>query len=239
MDEAAVQVQWRPVGVHPPAPAPARGSVPASAPGGSGFAVSASGRLVAFRGQDAAAGDPGPGPHGTTVIGIAGQADRDRARRAIRAAILAELGTLSGLPPERIALHADPGEAPYALLGAPEGRRQVWLAISHDGELSVAAISLHGAVGIDVTRIADIPDWEPVARDYLGPQVATALAAMNPPTRGAALARAWSEREARLKCLGWPIAEWNPEAETMLQACRCSALVLPDGYAGALALPPR
>jgi 4'-phosphopantetheinyl transferase len=210
MDAAAVEVQWRLPGA-PPAPA------------GRGFASTAGvSRLVAI----------------SSVIGIAGLPDRDSARRAIRMAILAELGQLSGLPPERIALHAEPGEAPYALLDAPAGRRQVWLAISHDGELSVAAISLQGAVGIDVTRIVEVPDWQPVARDYLGPAVAAALGALPAPARPAAFARAWSEREARLKCLGWPIAEWDPEAEPVLQACRCAALVIPAGYAGALALPP-
>jgi 4'-phosphopantetheinyl transferase len=228
MDEDAVQVQWR----------------PAAGTGGQGLAAStASSRLVASSDQDAVAGLDGSARRDITVIGIAAQADRDHARRAIRAAILAELALLSGLPPDRIALHADPGEAPYALLAAPEGPRQVWLAISHDGELSVAAISLHGAVGIDVTRIIDIPDWEPVARDYLGPKMTQALGALDPPARAAAFARAWSEREARLKCLGWPIAEWNPEAEPVLQACRCAALdfstALPEGYVGALALPPR
>jgi 4'-phosphopantetheinyl transferase len=176
------------------------------------------------------------------VIGIAGQADRDQARRAIRQAIVAELETLAGLPPERIVLHSEPGVAPYALLEAPEGRRLAWLAISHDGELSVAAISLHGAVGIDVTRIAEIPDWRPVARDYLGPDVAASLALLPAPARAAAFARAWSEREARLKCMGWPLAEWNPEADRPLQACRCAALdfsaALPERYVGALALPP-
>jgi 4'-phosphopantetheinyl transferase len=176
--------------------------------------------------------------HRVAVIGIHGQPDREAARRAIRLAILAELGTLSGLPPERILLHSEPGVAPWALLDAPEGRRQVWLAISHDGELSLAAISLDGAVGIDVTRIADIPDWEPVARDYLGPDLAASLAPLPGPARAAAFARAWSGREARLKCLGWPLAEWDPEAHPMLQACRCAPLALPEGYVGALALPP-
>jgi 4'-phosphopantetheinyl transferase len=226
MREEAIQVQWRLV-------PDAAGTASASAPGGKGFAFFSSSRLVAF--YD---GDASPGLHDVTVIGITGQADRDRARRAIRAAILAELGRLSGLPPGRIVLHADPGEAPYALLGAPERRRCAWLAISHDGELSLAAISLHGAVGIDVTRIVDIPDWQPVARDYLGPGLAAALTPLAPPARAAAFARAWSEREARLKCLGWPLAEWNPEAEPVLQACRCAALALPEGYVGALALPP-
>ena len=258
MGEAVVQVQvqWRlaaggseavglpagaggavavdvPLNAAAPAPASAPASTPAPAPGGPGFASSTPCRLVANSEDDA-----GAGLQRIAVIGIQGQPDRDAARVAIRVAILAELATLSGLPPERIVLHAESGLAPWALLDAPEGRRHAWLAISHDGALSLAAISLHGAVGIDVTRVDDIPDWEPVARDYLGPESAAALGLLPPPARAAAFARAWSEREARLKCLGWPLDEWNAEAEPMLQACRCAALALPEGYVGALALPP-
>lgn len=172
------------------------------------------------------------------VIGIQDQADQHRpeARRAIRLAILAELGELSGLPPDRIALHAQPGQAPHALLDAPAGPRRAWLAISHDAALSVAAISLEGPVGIDVMRVADIPDWQAVAHDYLGPAVAAALAELAPPARAAAFAHAWSEREAGLKCLGWQLAEWRPELDAALRACRCLPLALPDGYAGALAV---
>jgi 4'-phosphopantetheinyl transferase len=175
---------------------------------------------------------------GVTVIGLQGRPDQDRdhARRAIRLAILAELSTLSGLPPDRIALHAQPGQAPHALLDAPAGLRHTWLAISHDAALSVAAISLHGPVGIDVMRLVDTPDWQAVAHDYLGPAVAASLAALAPPEHAAAFARAWSEREARLKCLGWQLTEWSAELDAALRACRCLPLVLPDGYAGALGL---
>jgi 4'-phosphopantetheinyl transferase len=126
---------------------------------------------------------------------------------------------------------------PWALLDTPTGTRRVWLAISHDGELSVAAISLHCAVGIDVTRIVDIPDWEPVARDYLGPDTAAALAALPADARADAFARAWCEREARLKYLGRELVEWSAHGDALLDACRSFPLCLPDGYVGALTLP--
>jgi 4'-phosphopantetheinyl transferase len=170
------------------------------------------------------------------VIGIRDQSQREAARQAIRAAIAAELAALSGLPLPRIALHTAEGQAPHALLDTPGGTRQVGLAISHDGALSVAAICAHGAVGIDVTLVMDIPDWEALARDYLGPDVATALSALPAPARAHALARAWSEREARLKCLGRELTEWSEDGDRALAACRCRPLVLPEGYAGALAL---
>jgi 4'-phosphopantetheinyl transferase len=172
------------------------------------------------------------------VIGIQGPAGREAARLAIREAIVAELAAMTGLPPQRIALHAEPGEVPYALLDAPGRQRRAWLAISHDGALSVAAISLRGAVGIDVTCVLDIPDWQPLARDYLGPEVTALLAALPAPARPGALARAWSEREARLKYLGRELVEWSAEDERALGACRCLTLLLPEGYAGALTLAP-
>jgi 4'-phosphopantetheinyl transferase len=207
--------------------------LPRRSPGGLGFGASgASRRLVAN--LDASDGD------GAIVIGIQDQSEREAARRAIRQAIAAELAAMSGLPPQHIVLHTPNGQVPWAELGFQDGPRRAWIAISHDGALSVAAISLRGAVGIDVTQIADpaaFPDWEPVARDYLGPEVAAALAALPQDERPAAFARAWSEREARLKYLGRELVEWSADGDRELAACRCLALALPDGYAGVLALP--
>ena len=172
------------------------------------------------------------------VIGIQGQGEREAARHAIREAIVAELALVTNLPRGRIALHTPEGQVPYALLDTPAGQRRAHLAISHDGALSLAAISLRSPVGIDVTLVLDIPDWEPVARDYLGPPVTAALAALPAPVRAHAFARAWSEREARLKYLGRELVEWHLEGDRALAACRCLPLALPDGYAGILALPP-
>jgi 4'-phosphopantetheinyl transferase len=171
------------------------------------------------------------------VIGIQGQPDREQARLAIRAAIVHALSELSGLPAQGIVLHAEAGEAPWALLDTRDGQRRGWLAISHDGALSVAAIGLHGAVGIDVTQVLDIPDWQPVARDYLGPDLAARLAALPEHARVQAFARAWTEREARLKCLGRELTEWSEDGDRAVDACRCLPLSLPPGYVGALSLP--
>lgn len=217
-----IPVQWRLAG--------ASSSVaPPSAPGGQGFGgLPASRRLVA----NSCAAD------GVAVIGIQGQPEREAARRAIREAIMAELAALSGLPPQRIVLHTPEGQVPYALLDTASGQQRAWVAISHDGALSLAAISLQAPVGIDVTLVMDIPDWEPVARDYLGPEVTAALAALPAPGRAEAFARAWSEREARLKYLGRELIEWSADGDAELAGCRCLPLALPEGYAGVLALPP-
>ncbi|WP_322399908.1 4'-phosphopantetheinyl transferase superfamily protein [Massilia luteola] len=170
------------------------------------------------------------------IVGVRGQPDRATARRTIRAAVLAALAQASAVPPERIRLCGAPGEAPYALLC--DGRR-VALSISHDGELSVAALRLGGgAVGIDLMRVTDVPDWEAVARDYLGPACAAALARLPAPARATAFARAWSAREARLKCRGLALAEWRADEDARLAGCACRPLAVPAGYVGSLALAP-
>jgi 4'-phosphopantetheinyl transferase len=185
---------------------------------------------------DGAFATPAPaGEHASVrVVAVRNQPDRATARRTIRAALLAALVEASALPSGRIALCGDAGEAPYALL---DGARRIPLSISHDGDLSIAALRLDcGAVGIDLMRVTDVPDWQAVARDYLGPACAAALDRVPAPAHAAAFARAWSEREARLKCLGLPLTEWRIDDDARVAACRCLALAVPEGYAACLAL---
>jgi 4'-phosphopantetheinyl transferase len=171
----------------------------------------------------------GPASGPLHIIGVRGQPDRATARRTIRLALLAALAEASGRPASAIQLCGAPGEAPYALL---DGRR-IALSISHDGDLSVAAMRLDGgAVGIDVMQVTDVPEWQAVARDYLGPACAATLDGMP------AFARAWSEREARLKCRGMALDEWRAADEPLLAACACLPLVLPDDYVGSVAVLP-
>jgi 4'-phosphopantetheinyl transferase len=169
------------------------------------------------------------------IVGVRGQPDRATARRTIRAAVLDALAQAGGWPPARIRLCGAAGEAPYALL---DGDRRIALSISHDGDLSVAALRLGGGhVGIDLMRVTDVPDWHAVARDYLGPACADALARVPAPARAAAFARAWSAREARLKCHGLALTEWVEDADA-LPAGPDLPLDVPGGYVGSVALAP-
>lgn len=222
-------------------------STPPTAPADTGTAAATPGLQLAWWGADDAFA-PGLEPVPSRdlppvwLVGVAGQAEREAARRHIREALRAALAALLGADPAAIDLPAAPGAAPYALVrdaASPRAApRRIALAISHDEALSVAAVSQEGAVGIDVMRIADIPDWEALARDYLGPDVAHTLAALDAGARPAALARAWSEREARLKCVGLGLGEWRADEAAALASCTCLPLALPDGYVGYLAVAP-
>ena len=164
---------------------------------------------------------------GVLVIGIAAVLPRWEARLRIRAAVRAAAAQWLKMDIESISLESTPGAPPRLLLAG----RAAGLSLTHDEGMSLAAIHLHGAVGIDVMRVQDIADWANLARDYLGPQVAEELAACPDAQRPRRLAQAWTAREAALKYSRLPLAEWNEAAPT----CRLQALPLPVPYVASLA----
>ncbi|MGK5036716.1 4'-phosphopantetheinyl transferase family protein [Janthinobacterium sp. LB3P118] len=164
---------------------------------------------------------------GVLVIGIAAVLPRAQARQRIRAAVREAAAQWLTLSSEAISLESPPGAPPRLLLAG----RTAGLSLTHDEGMSLAAIHLHGAVGIDVMRVQDIADWANLARDYLGPEVTEELAACPAALRPAALAQAWTAREAALKCAGLQLAEWNGAAP----ACRWQTLALPAPYVASLA----
>jgi 4'-phosphopantetheinyl transferase len=180
-----------------------------------------------LRGYDRQAGGAAAGD-GAAATG------RVDARARIRVALREALGELAGLPPEAVMIQSTAGCAPAVSYLRPAATLPR-ISISHDEPLSLAAIHLHGPVGIDVARVQDIPDWRAVAHDYLGPHAARLLDAELPEHRAAAFARAWSAHEARLKCHRLQLAEWTPRLADVLASCHCRALSLPAGFAGAVA----
>lgn len=181
---------------------------------------------------------PGPltaTPDGLLVIActLADGAGRAQARTHIRLAARQALAGLLGLAQERVALESAPGQALRVLRDS--GASDIGVSFSHEDGLSLAAINLHGAVGVDLMRVQQLPDWQAVARDYLGADAAGALARCPPALRAQAFAQAWTAREAALKCRGLGLGEWT--AATAALDCRCVGLALPAGFAGTLATP--
>ena len=164
---------------------------------------------------------------GVLAIGIVPPPSRMAARAHLRRAVREAAAQWLTLDSEAISVESAPGTPPRLLLpGGVAG-----LSFSHDEGLSLAAVHLHGAVGIDVMRVQDIADWFHLARDYLGPQVAQELAACPDTQRPLRLAQAWTAREAALKCAGKQLAEWDGAAP----ACRLKTLALSAPYVATLA----
>lgn len=174
---------------------------------------------------------------GLTVIGITWPmpTSRPAARAGIRAALCATIAAFLGQPVSAITLRSVPGQ-PLALDSPCLG---MGLSVSHETGISLAALHLHGAIGLDVVRVKQdaLPDWKQVARDYLGPAAHDRLTRLAPAHRAAAFAQEWTLLEASLKCLGLALAEWTPALAQELASCHVRALDLPAPWCGALALP--
>lgn len=160
---------------------------------------------------------------------------RHTARQIIRSALQEALGTLLQRPIASIPFMSLPGQA--IALDLP--KTHIALSVSHAAGLSVAAIRVGGAIGVDLMRIEpgadELPDWARVAQDFLGSPVSARLAMLAPAQRASAFAHAWTRREAGLKCLALALTEWTPALEHRLATCAVTALALPGSYCGAVA----
>ncbi len=159
---------------------------------------------------------------------------RADARALIRQALHEALLNLLAADPESVVLISTPGQPvrlapPWADIG---------LSISHEPGLSLAVINLAGPVGVDLLRVATIASGSgAVARDYLGPDAASALSRLPDEQLQRAFAQAWTRLEARLKCLALELREWSPALEARLTGCRVTDLAMTEGWVGAVAIP--
>lgn len=172
---------------------------------------------------------------GLLLVGVRGNGHRPEARLAIRQALREALAGLAGVPTEAVLIGSGPGRAPAVEFAAPPRIAAPGISISHDGLLSLAAINLRGPVGVDLMIEQDIPDWRAVAADYLGPAEAARLAAYPVHLRAGELARAWTGREARLKCLGLQLTEWSAHCPAGDARIVSRSADLPPGYCGTVA----
>jgi 4'-phosphopantetheinyl transferase len=160
---------------------------------------------------------------------------RHEARERIRTALRDVLGALVDCPPQSVPLISQPGRP----LRVDLPGRSIGVSVSHEAGLSLAAIHLYGAIGIDLMRVENRADWLPdrerVAQDYLGAAASRRIALQRPTLQPLAFAREWTSYEASLKCLGVPVAECNPVLERALDNCRVTDLDLAEGLIGALA----
>lgn len=169
------------------------------------------------------------------VIGIetVSTTDRTAARRQIRTAISEALCVLTGCDASRFDLDTVPGQS-LRLAGT-----QIGLSISHELGLSVAAMHLHGMVGIDIVRNDAITqaeaEWPMLARDYLGPAASQRISDADPAQRPQVFATEWTAQEARLKCRGLGLAEWDTARESFAEF-DLHPLALPLPWIGMLAV---
>lgn len=175
---------------------------------------------------------------GPIVLGIATPDTpiRNHARVLGRSALRDALGILLGRAPHDIPLISQPGEP--LRLDLPGLR--IGLSLSHEPGLTLAAIHMQGAVGIDLMRVEKdtngLSGLDLVARDYFGPQAAARIGGLPRARQAQAFALAWTRLEACLKCRAMPLQEWSPALERQLEPCSTHDIALPEGLVATLAV---
>ncbi|MFC0170035.1 4'-phosphopantetheinyl transferase family protein [Pseudoduganella danionis] len=154
-------------------------------------------------------------PQGILVLGLhlphSGTGDgRPQARLAIRQALTQALASLLQRPPTDIHIDNQRGQ-PAQIRIAASTTPAPHCSFAYSDGYAVAAVNLHGPIGVDLTPVLEIPDWTALARDYLGPPTLARLQAVPASQRALALAQAWCRLEAGYKCRAEALTEWTGE----------------------------
>jgi phosphopantetheinyl transferase len=147
---------------------------------------------------------PLPAPREPVLIRIVTPASRLASRQTLRAALRKVLSAWSGMAPERLPL-METFRGPQ--WQGPLAGCSLDISFSYcDGEGWIALVR-DGVIGVDAMPVQAIAEAEMVARHYFSPVIAAGVRAARDPARAFALA--WTELEARFKCLKLGLAEWD------------------------------
>lgn len=155
---------------------------------------------------------PLPPPGQTTLIRAATSTSRPAARQELRAVLRQILAVWNGSLPEQLPLRETPRGPSWP---GPLGGHGLDISLSYASDEGWIGLMRGGWVGVDVMSIQCVPEAEDVARHYLGRSALAAIQQASDPTLVFTLA--WTELEARLKCLKQELNELpvNPAGETI------------------------
>lgn len=179
-------------------------------------------------------GRPSFGPEGILVLGLdltlaqRSAADaRTQARLALRHALAQALAALLQRPVADIQIDNQRGQPPQIRFASGAASTPLpQCSFAYSDTYALAAVNLHGPIGVDLAPVLELPDWQAVTRDYLGAQEYIRLQAMPAAQRPRALAQAWCQLEAQLKCRAEALTEWQGEWEGA-RLHRQASLLLP------------
>jgi hypothetical protein len=151
----------------------------------------------------------------------------------VRAVLRRVLADWTGLPPQKLPLR-ETSRGPRWI--GPLAGDFLDISISYCGQEAWLGLLRGGSIGIDAMPLEPIPEAAEVASHYFSPKVRAALQQSPDPIR--AFAIAWTELEARLKCLKRDLTEWSPAREDLTAPCVIQNFVSSDATVITAALIP-
>jgi len=155
------------------------------------------------------------------LVRVATAAARPAARLELRTALKTLLAAWSGLPPECLPLQ-DTAQGPV-WNGHLHGL-SLDISLTYGPHEGLIGLIRGGRIGVDIMPVKPFAQTDDVARHYLNPVVAATLRQSEYPAK--AFAVAWTQREARLKCLKKGLVEWTPEQEQIESSFFCQNVII-------------
>jgi 4'-phosphopantetheinyl transferase len=170
---------------------------------------------------------------------------RAEARKEVRAVLRRILAQWSRLSPDEIPLR----ETPCGPVGQSElqehlratskcqNSESLDFSLSYTEDEAWIAVRRGGVIGIDIMRLEPVPEAEAIAQTYFSPADRSALQQSTDPVRDFALA--WTQLEARCKCLKQGLTEWSEASATHVPGCSAESVVIEDRLALSVATVPQ
>jgi len=102
-------------------------------------------------------------------------------------------------------------------------------SLSYEEGEAWIVLSRGGRIGVDVILLEPVPEAEAIAQTYFDPADRSALRESTDPVRDFALA--WTQLEARCKCLKQGLTEWSESLALDTKACTTESLIIQDKLA--------
>ena len=199
-----------------------------------------------------------PPPGRLVLICVRTSGRRAEARKEVRAVLRRLLAKWTGLRLDEVPLQETPSvpvwqsdlRHPLPLRGG-EGMGEGWgegegdgllnpesldFSLSYTEDEAWIAVRRGGVIGIDIMRLEPVPEAEAITQTYFGPADLSALHESTDPVRDFALA--WTQLEARCKCLKQGLTEWSESLTLDTKACTTESLIIQDKLALSVATVP-
>ncbi len=169
---------------------------------------------------------PLPPPNQAVLIRAATPPSWKAASLELRKVLRQVLAVWSGLLPEQLPLLETPRGPVWP---GQFARQPLGISLSYCESEGWIGFFRGGAIGIDAMPAASIPEAEEIARLYLGPAAWAEIQRSQNPARAFALA--WTNLEARLKCLKCELTEWAADQNSAFRNEAAQSAFFCDGTA--------
>jgi phosphopantetheinyl transferase len=174
-----------------------------------------------------------PPPGRPVLVRVDTSPSRPAARQELRNVLRQILAVWSGFLPEPLPLCATArGPVWSGLLGG----QTLDISLSYAEGGGWIGLIRAGLIGVDAMKVQPVPEAEELARHYLGHAALAAIQQSNDPAM--AFAVAWTELEARLKCLKYELSERPIAPAVATTECAIQRMVLPDRLIVTVATAP-